>query len=624
MKRFYITTPIYYVNDKPHLGHAYTTIIADTINRFYKLMGYETFFLTGTDEHGDKIVQAAKDAMKEPKNYVDEISQCFRETWDQLQIHYDKFIRTSFDYHKKIVQYVIQKLYEKGEIYLSEYEGKYCFGCERFLTEKELVEGKCPDHAKEPSLIKEANYFFSMGHYQQWLINYIKTHPDFIQPQRYRNEVLSFLKEPLVDLCISRPKKRLSWGIPLPFDKDFVVYVWFDALLNYLSALDFPSGEAFKKFWPVANHIIAKDILKPHSIYWPIMLHAAGLDPYQHLYVHGYWNVGQQKMSKSLANVVSPLEVKEKYGLDAFRYFLLREMPFGLDANFSEEALVERLNADLANDLGNLFNRTLAMVHKFNRGIIPTLKEETKDEISIKGQAQELVKTYIEEIKNFAFHKALSRLWDFIGTLNKYIDSSEPWSLAKSGEKKRLNTVLYVLVEGLRLITFLLKPIMPQASKEMEDLLNLKKELPWTMAIRWAQIKTGIKVNKPTPLFPRKELPQEKVKANKEKKLLSIEYFSQLDIRVGEIIEAQKVDNKDKLLKLKIDLGKEQRNVVAGIAKSYKPQELIGKKTLIVANLKPIKIGSIVSEGMILAALDGERLVLTSTDVDVKPGTKIK
>ena len=620
---FYITTPIYYVNAEPHIGHAYSTIVADVITRFYRLAGFETFFLTGTDEHGNKVVEAAEKSGETVKAYVDRISKTFKETWPKLNITNDYFVRTTDRNHQDTVREILSKVYAKGDIYFSDYEGKYCIGCERFYTDTELVQGRCPIHMSEPKLIKEENYFFRMSRYQDWLMDYIDKHPDFIRPERYRNEVMAFLRVPLEDLCISRPKKRLSWGIPLPFDENYVTYVWFDALINYISAPGYPEGERFKRFWPVAQHIIAKDILKPHGIYWPCMLKAAGIEPYQHLNVHGYWNVDAGKMSKSLGNIVRPLDLASQYGLDAFRYFLLRDMVFGLDSDFSEEALVRRLNADLANDFGNLVSRSMTMAVNYFEGLLPAPGTLEEADISLKDAALKVIEDYKDMMKEFAFHKALITVWELIGRANKYIDTMKPWEMAKSN-RERLGTVLNTITEAIRIISVLLWPVMPQTAEKIQDQLGLGivgVELDLASLKEWGRIKQVRPMSKAPPLFPRvKREKEEKVKEKME--LINLADFQRLDLRVGLIREAEPIPGSKKLLKLIVDIG-EERTIVAGLATDYQVDELRNKQVIVLANLKAVKLMGVESQGMILAAEDEGKVYLLTPDKESKPGSII-
>jgi methionyl-tRNA synthetase len=623
-RAFYITTPIYYVNAEPHLGHAYTTIVADIVARFHRLAGVETFFLTGTDEHGDKIVEAATKAGESVKRYVDKISKTFRDAWPKLDVTNDYFIRTTDENHQETVKAILSRVYEKGDIYFSEYEGTYCVGCERFYTETELEDGRCPIHLTEPRLIREENYFFRMSKYQGWLIEHINRNPDFIRPERYRNEVLAFLRQPLEDLCISRPKRRLSWGIPLPFDDDYVTYVWFDALINYISGLGYPDGDLFKKFWPVAQHIIAKDILKPHGIFWPCMLKAAGIEPYQHLNVHGYWNVDAGKMSKSLGNIVKPMDLATVYGLDAFRYFLLRDMVFGLDSDFSEESLVRRLNADLANDLGNLVSRSATMAVKYFDGLVPASGTPAEEDRALREAALAVIDEYRDLMEEFTFHKALIAVWELIGKANKYIDTMKPWAMAQS-DTDRLGVVLEHVLEVLKVVSVLLWPVMPQTAEKIQHQLGLEavgKGLDFEHAKQWGKTKRVRPVAKAPALFPRVQLekPQEAVPS---RDLVSLEEFERFDIRVGIIKQAEPIAGSDKLVKLTVDIG-EDRTIVAGLAPDYRPEELTGKQVVVLANLKPIRLQGIMSQGMILAAQDEAGVHIVVTDGESKPGSTVK
>ena len=645
-KTTYITTPIYYVNAQPHLGHAYTTIVADTYSRFRCLCGDQVRFQTGTDEHGDKIAEAADKAGVTPKAYADEISGLFRATWPTLNIAPDHFVRTTDAGHIKVVQTILQQVYESGDIYFDRYTGLYCTGCERFLTEKELVEGNCPDHQKPPEEITEANYFFRMSRYQQGLIDHINTHPEFITPTRYRNEVLSFLSEPLEDLCISRPTSRLTWGIPLPFDDKFVTYVWFDALINYLTGIGYPDGKDFDQYWSVAEHVIAKDILKPHAIYWPTMLMAMGLPLYQKLHVHGFWNVNDTKMSKSIGNVIRPADLVHDYGVDGFRYFVLREMSFGLDASYGAESIISRINSDLANDLGNLFSRSLAMVKKYCDQVVPEPAGSMESDTRLQETAGKMVREYRENMAVFQFHKGLQVVWELVRRANQYIVVNEPWALAKDPkDRERLQTVLYNLTECLRLLALVLRPVMPGTAEAMATVLGYDQSDPavadLTTGGRWGCLQPGTQLAQTGPLFPRIERKKEKAEPGKKKtptkkkgrrdqvkgsETIDFNQFTEVDLRVAEIIAAEPIKKSDRLLKLTVK-APEERVIVAGIAEYYQPQELIGRQVMIVANLKPVKLMGVESHGMVLAAASGtgkdKRLVLSALSDSVSPGAKV-
>jgi methionyl-tRNA synthetase len=635
-EKFYVTTPIYYVNDKPHIGHAYTTILADVLARYYRLFGVPTRFLTGTDEHGQKVQMAAFAGGISPQEQADRTVVRFQKLWEKLEISHDDFIRTTEERHTEVVQRLLQQLYDQGEIYRADYNGWYCVTCERFYTQKDLVEGVCPEPGcgREVEPIKEANYFFRMSKYQDWLMDYINQYPDFIQPEFRRNETLGFLKKGLNDLCISRPKSRMDWGVELPFDEQFVTYVWFDALVNYISAVGHTSDEKeFRKWWPADYHLIGKDILTTHTVYWPTMLKAMGLEMPRAIFAHGWWLAGQDKMSKSRGNVINPIDFVDRYGVDAFRYFVISEMTLGQDASFTEEGFIRRYNSDLANDLGNMLNRVMKLISKHCNGRVPQPGQQGEAEESLKSSALDAAENMAASVENMRLDQGVQKVAGVVREANRYFETRQPWVLAKQGESEELGTVLYTGVEALRIVSGLLYPVMPAKMNDLRSALGIREGyVPHNELDKWGVAKPGTEIGKMPNLFPRAKPPAAGAKKEKgagpeasKENVVQIEYadFEKIGLKVARVLTAEKVKDTDKLMQLTLDAGGEKRQVVAGIARYYAPEDLAGRNVVIVANLKPARIKGIESNGMLLAANSGGNLRLLTTDGEIEPGSRI-
>ena len=611
--KFYITTPIYYVNDKPHIGHAYTTILADVLSRYHRAEGEDVFFLTGLDEHGQKVQQAAEERGIDPKDHCDEMAPRFLELWEKLHISNDDFIRTTEDRHVKVVQDILQIVYDNGDIYEDEYEGLYSVSEERFITEKEAESGDFRDIKK----LKEKNYFFKMSSYQQGLIDHINNNPDFIQPEHRKNEVLGFLRNPLGDLCISRPKSRLNWGIDLPFDTNYVTYVWFDALINYVTATGFGANDdSYSKWWPAEYHLIGKDILTTHCVYWPTMLLSAKMPLPKSIFAHGWWLMGDSKMSKSLGNVVNPLDLIEEYGVDPVRYYLMREMVLGQDANFTMESFIRRYNSDLANDFGNLLSRVSKLIEKNFDSVVPNPGENTDAENVIQNAAEKVIASIHTLIEEMKIHDALEETLQFIRGVNKYMEQQAPWKLVKE-DKTAAGRVLYTAAEALRIGTLLLEPIMPHRTEIVLETLSVSKR-----ELNWGGLKAGIKLKQHPPLFPRIDVKKEKIE--EKEKFIDYDDFKKLGLKTAEILAAEKVEGADKLYKLQIKMGNEEQQIVSGIVDHYTPEELIGKMVVVVSNLEPATIRGVESKGMLLAASRKKELSLIIVDgKKVESGKKV-